>query len=156
MIEHKYSRAQRVFAQMSCPWSDTLACVCDIVLTDTTIGTTYGWNAFITSAARPSVLAQTNSRPCTTSMVTRSADSWNKEIDIFDIFHSSPSHIDGSDKFLMCMHIVFHFVEIKFLRRSKPVPYSIPEWPQLLKEPPHDICKKSHIFPLLWPWPLMT
>ena len=46
---------------------------------------------------------------------------------------------------------MIHFVEIKFSRRSKPVPYSIPECPQLLKEPPLDICKKSHIFPLLWP-----
>ena len=33
---------------------------------------------------------------------------------------------------------MIHFVEIKFSRRSKPVPYSIPEYPQLLKEPPHD------------------
>ena len=48
-------------------------------------------------------------------------------------------------------HIVLHFVEIKFSRRSKPVPYSIPECPQLLKEPPLDICNKSHTFPLLWP-----
>ena len=48
-------------------------------------------------------------------------------------------------------HIVFHFFEIKFSRRSKPVPYSIPECPQLLKEPPHDMFNKSHTFPLLWP-----
>ena len=48
-------------------------------------------------------------------------------------------------------HIVFHPVEIKFSRRSKPVPYFIPECPQLLKEPPLDICNKSHMFPLLWP-----
>ena len=35
--------------------------------------------------------------------------------------------------------------------RSKPVPYSIPECPQILKEPPLAICMKSHMFPLLWP-----
>ena len=45
----------------------------------------------------------------------------------------------------------FHFVEVKFSRGSKPVPYSIPECLQLLKESPLDICNKSHTFPLLWP-----
>ena len=49
------------------------------------------------------------------------------------------------------LHIVFYFVEMKLSRRSKPVPCSIPECLQLLKEPPHDICNKSHTFPLLWP-----
>ena len=37
------------------------------------------------------------------------------------------------------------------LVKTKPVPYSISECPQLLKEPPLDICNESHTFPLLWP-----